>query len=94
MIRLGRINIVKTPTTTSIQLKKTSTAVGFDTIMTVHTTPSTTPPPGTLLQVRILSTAGQCNPILNNHPRLSETTILDYLRQLSSTIFDNYPQLS
>ena len=43
MIRLGRINIVKTPTTTSIQLKKTSTAVGFDTIMTVHTTPPTHP---------------------------------------------------
>ena len=29
-------NIVKTPTTTSIQLKATSTAVGFDTIMTLH----------------------------------------------------------
>ena len=28
--------IVKTPTTTSIQLKATSTAVGFDTIMTLH----------------------------------------------------------
>ena len=33
---------VKTPTSSSIQLKTTSTAVGFDTIMTVHTTP---PPP-------------------------------------------------
>ena len=29
-------HIVKTPTTTSIQLKKTSTAVGFDMIMTLH----------------------------------------------------------
>ena len=28
--------IVKTPTTTSMQLKTTSTEVGFDTIMTVH----------------------------------------------------------
>ena len=28
--------IVKTPTTTSIQLKTTSTAVGFDMIMTLH----------------------------------------------------------
>ena len=33
---------VKTPTKTSIRLKTTSSAVGFDTIMTVHTTP---PPP-------------------------------------------------
>ena len=32
-------HIVKTPTTTSIQLNTTSTAVGFDTIMTVHTPP-------------------------------------------------------
>ena len=32
--------IVETPTTTSIQLKTTSTAVGFDTIMTVHTPPT------------------------------------------------------
>ena len=38
-------NIVKTPTTTSIQLNTTSTAVGFDTIMTVHTTPPHPPPP-------------------------------------------------
>ena len=45
-------NIVKTPTTTSIQLKTTSTAVGFDTIMTVHTHPTH---PGTLLY-----SAGQC----------------------------------
>ena len=29
-------NIVKNPTITSIQLKATSTAVGFDTIMTLH----------------------------------------------------------
>ena len=32
-------NIVKTLTTTSIQLKATSTAVGFDTIMTLHHPP-------------------------------------------------------
>ena len=38
-------NIVKTPTTTSIQLKATSTAVGFDTIMTLHHHP---PQTGTL----------------------------------------------
>ena len=34
--------VVKTPTTTSIQLNTTSTAVGFDTIMTVHTHPTQT----------------------------------------------------
>ena len=30
-------HFVKAPTTTSVQLKTTSTAVGFDTIMTVYT---------------------------------------------------------
>ena len=34
--------IVKTPTTTSIQLKTTLTAVGFDVIMTLHTPPQPT----------------------------------------------------
>ena len=38
--RLG-FQIVKTPTTTSIQLNTTTIDVGFDTIMTVHTTPPT-----------------------------------------------------
>ena len=33
------IIIVKTPTTTSIQLNTTTIDVGFDTIMTVHTPP-------------------------------------------------------
>ena len=59
--------IVKTPTTTSIQLKTTSTAVVFDTIMTVHTHPTTE----TLLQVRSLCRTVSANPILNNHLRLS-----------------------
>ena len=46
-------NIVKTPTTASLQLKTTSTAVGFDTIVTVHTHPPTPPThTGTLLHVR------------------------------------------
>ena len=36
-------SIVKTPTTTSIQLRTTSTAVEFDMIMTVHTTTHPTP---------------------------------------------------
>ena len=35
-------NIVKTPTTTSIQLNTTTIDVGFDMIMTVHTTHPTT----------------------------------------------------
>ena len=34
--------IVKTPTTTSIQLNTTTIDVGFDMIMTVHTTHPTT----------------------------------------------------
>ena len=41
---------VKTPTTSSIQLNTTTIDVGFDTIMTVHTTHPT--PPGTLSHLR------------------------------------------
>ena len=41
-LKLSYEEIVKTPTTTSIQLNTTSTAVGFDTIMTVHTHPTQT----------------------------------------------------
>ena len=37
--------VVKTPTTTSIQLNTTTIDVGFDTIMTVHTPPPPHPPP-------------------------------------------------
>ena len=44
------IIIVKTPTTTSIQLNTTTIDVGFDTIMTVHTHPPTTHT-GTLPQI-------------------------------------------
>ena len=41
ILNIGKY-FVKTPTTTSIQLNSTSTEVGFDVIMTVHTPP---PPP-------------------------------------------------
>ena len=60
-------NIVKTPTTASLQLKTTSTAVGFDTNMTVHT-----PPPhrsSTPFLDSLLSRLNQPN--LDNHLRLS-----------------------
>ena len=45
-------NIVNTLTTTSIELKATSTAVGFDTIMTLHHPhhPPTHPPQTGTLQ--------------------------------------------
>ena len=63
-------NIVKNPTITSIQLKATSTAVGFDTIMTLHHPP----------RQELYSTLGeekrQCK------LTYSSKTILDHLRQL------------
>ena len=49
-LRTRMIPVVKNPTTISIQLNTTSTAVGFDTIMTVHT--PTPPHPGTLPQLQ------------------------------------------
>ena len=66
--------IVKTPTTTSIQLNTTTIDVGFDTIMTVHTHH----PP----------TRQELYPSYTNHAEQCKLTqsyiiILDYLRQLS-----------
>ena len=69
-------NVVKTPTTASIQLNTTTIDVGFDTIMTVHTPPHPTPPHQELY-LSYTEQAGQCK------LTLSYTIILDYLRQLS-----------
>ena len=66
--------IVKTPTTTSIQHNTTTIDVGFDTIMTVHTTHPPPHHPGTLPQ--LYTAQGQCK------LTQSLTAILDYLRQL------------
>ena len=81
----GAIKIVKTPTTTSIQLNTTTIDVGFDTIMTVHHHP-TPPHPGTLPQ--------QTQQTVQCKLTQSLTILFDYLRQLSLTILDNYPRLS
>ena len=80
--------IVKNPTSTQHNPKTTSTDVGFDTNMTVQTTTT-----GTHLWLQRGVSAVKTNPILDNHLRLSQTTILDYFR-LSQTISDNYPRLS
>ena len=77
--------IVKTPTTTSIQLNTTTIDVGFDTIMTVHHHP---PPPTQELYLSYTQQTGQCK------LTQSLTILLDYLRQLSLNILDNYPRLS
>ena len=72
-----RKKIVKTPTSTQHNPKRTSTVVGFDMNMTLQPPPTTT---GTQLWLWRASMAVQTNPILDNHLRLSKTTILDYLR--------------
>ena len=69
--------IVKTPTSTQHNPKTTSTNVGFDMNMTSQPPPTTT---GTLLWLWRVPIAVQTNPILDNHLRLSKTTILDYFR--------------
>ena len=73
------MNIVKTPTKTSIQLKATSTAVEFDTIMTLHHRHH----PPTHPRQELYSTFGeetrQCK------LTYSSKTILDHLRQLQLT---------
>ena len=67
--------IVKTPTPTSIQLNTTTIDVGFDTIMTVHTTPPTTTTQE--LYLSYTQQTGQCK------LTQSLTILFDYLRQLS-----------
>ena len=72
--------IGKTPTTTSIQLKTTSTAVGFDMIMTLHhhhyhhpSTPTTPPHPdrnSTKASVSLWCGTVYINPISDNPLRL------------------------
>ena len=52
-------HFVKTPTTTSIQLNTTTIDVGFDMIMTVHTTHPTTPPHQELY-ISTTGAPGQC----------------------------------
>ena len=102
-----RLIIVKTPTTTSIQLNTTTIDVGFDMIMTVHHPTH----PTQELYLSYIQQTMQCKltqsltilldylrqlsqTILDSYPRLSQTTILDYPRQLSSTILNSYPRLS
>ena len=63
--------IVKTPTTTSIQLNRTSIDVGFDTIMTVHTHPPHPPHPH-----KLYSISGE-------EADQSKLTLLDYPFRLS-----------
>ena len=92
----GSMLIVKTPTTTSIQLNTTTIDVGFDTIMTVHhphhparnSTSATYSRQGIVNYYNLRQSS---QTILESYPRLSQT-ILDYLH-LSSTIFD-YLRLS
>ena len=56
------LQIVKAPTTTSIQLNTTTIEVGFDTIMTVHTPPHHPPPRNsTPALVRLQSRINQPN---------------------------------
>ena len=91
------VSIVKTPTTTSIQLNTTTIDVGFDMIMTVQTTHHHRN--STLALERDQCSENKPNlrqssqTILDNYPRLFQT-ILDYLRQLSLTILDYLRQLS
>ena len=76
--------IVKTPTTTSIQLNTTTIDVGFDTIMTVHTPPYCRSVPTILPQC----TTQELYLSYRQHTvqcKLTQslTILLDYLRQLS-----------
>ena len=68
-------------------LNTTSTVVGFDMIMTVHHHHHH-PPPTQELYLSYTQQTVQCN------LTQSLTILLDYLRQLSYTILDNYPTLS
>ena len=67
------LQIVKTPTPTSIQLNTITIDVGFDTIMAVHTQP---PPPTQELYLSYIQHTVQYK------STQSLTILLDYLRQL------------
>ena len=73
----GTMLIVKTPTTTSIQLNTTTIDVGFDTIMTVHTTYLRQ------LSLIILDYLRQLSLTILDYLRQISLTILDYPTQLS-----------
>ena len=76
--------VVKTPTSTQPQDNLNWCWVWYEYDFTTtppHPTPPTHPPTtGTLLWLWRVSKAVQTNAILDNHLRLSKTTILDYFR--------------
>ena len=74
----------------SRQLNLNLTVVGFDVIMTLHHHPTTRDSTQVLVGCKLVPSLKT----ISDNSWLSQTTILDYPRQLSQTIPDNNPRLS